>query len=57
MDRGYGFLTASVIDPFGNILGIMTNPYYLEILLKRQEPGSKTQASRKQHHKKEKINE
>jgi len=29
----YGsFVTASVIDPFGNILGIMTNPHYLEIL-------------------------
>lgn len=34
-DRGNGFLTASVIDPFGNILGIMTNPHYLEILEKR----------------------
>lgn len=27
-----GFVTASVVDPFGNILGIMTNPHYLEIL-------------------------
>jgi predicted enzyme related to lactoylglutathione lyase len=27
-----GFVTASVIDPFGNILGIMTNPHYLAIL-------------------------
>ncbi|MBF6627163.1 MAG: VOC family protein [Proteiniphilum sp.] len=26
------FVTASVIDPFGNILGIMTNEHYLEIL-------------------------
>jgi hypothetical protein len=27
IDRGgMGFVTASVIDPFGNILGIMTNP-------------------------------
>ncbi|WP_028295728.1 VOC family protein [Olivibacter sitiensis] len=26
------FVTASVIDPFGNILGIMTNVHYLEIL-------------------------
>jgi predicted enzyme related to lactoylglutathione lyase len=25
------FVTASVIDPFGNILGIMTNKHYLEI--------------------------
>lgn len=31
-DRGDGFITASVIDPFGNILGIMYNPHYLEIL-------------------------
>lgn len=27
-----GFITASVIDPFGNILGIMYNPHYVEIL-------------------------
>lgn len=27
-----GFVTASVKDPFGNILGIMYNPHYLEIL-------------------------
>jgi predicted enzyme related to lactoylglutathione lyase len=26
------FVTASVIDPFGNVLGIMYNPHYLEIL-------------------------
>jgi predicted enzyme related to lactoylglutathione lyase len=25
-----GFITASVIDPFGNILGIMYNPHYVE---------------------------
>jgi predicted enzyme related to lactoylglutathione lyase len=30
--RGEGFITASVVDPFGNILGIMYNPHYLEIL-------------------------
>ena len=30
--RESGFITASVIDPFGNILGIMFNPHYLEIL-------------------------
>lgn len=30
--RGAGFITASVVDPFGNILGIMYNPHYLEIL-------------------------
>ena len=27
-----GFITASVVDPFGNILGIMYNPHYLEML-------------------------
>ncbi len=35
INRGNGFVTASVLDPFGNILGIMTNPHYLEILEKR----------------------
>ncbi|TCK27497.1 VOC family protein [Pseudonocardia endophytica] len=29
--RGDGsFVTASVVDPFGNVLGIMTNPHWLE---------------------------
>ena len=27
-----GFVTASVVDPFGNILGLMYKPHYLEIL-------------------------
>jgi uncharacterized glyoxalase superfamily protein PhnB len=31
-DRGHSFITASVVDPFGNILGIMYNPHYLEVL-------------------------
>jgi predicted enzyme related to lactoylglutathione lyase len=31
-ERGPGFVTASVIDPFGNILGIMYNRHYLEVL-------------------------
>ena|SRR5690349_19411879 len=31
-DRGHGFITASVVDPFGNILGIMQNPHYLQVL-------------------------
>lgn len=26
--RGEGFATASVVDPFGNVLGVMTNPHY-----------------------------
>lgn len=30
--RGPGFITASVVDPFGNILGLMYNQHYLEIL-------------------------
>ena len=29
--RESGFVTASVVDPFGNILGIMYNPHYLEM--------------------------
>ena len=32
LDRGKGYITASVVDPFGNILGIMYNPHYLEVL-------------------------
>ncbi len=31
-DRTDGFVTAAVTDPFGNILGIMYNPHYLEVL-------------------------
>jgi predicted enzyme related to lactoylglutathione lyase len=27
-DRGHGFVTATVVDPFGNILGVMYNPHY-----------------------------
>jgi predicted enzyme related to lactoylglutathione lyase len=30
--READFITASVVDPFGNILGLMYNPHYLEIL-------------------------
>ncbi|GLZ28576.1 glyoxalase [Lentzea sp. NBRC 105346] len=30
--RGDGFVPASVIDPFGNILGIMYNQHYLDVL-------------------------
>lgn len=32
IERGPGFVPASVIDPFGNILGVMYNKHYLEIL-------------------------
>jgi predicted enzyme related to lactoylglutathione lyase len=31
-ERGSGFVTAAVVDPFGNVLGIMCNPHYLEVL-------------------------
>lgn len=30
--RGDGFVTAWVVDPFGNVIGIMTNPHYEEVL-------------------------
>jgi predicted enzyme related to lactoylglutathione lyase len=30
--RGSDFVTASVVDPFGNVLGVMHNPHYLEQL-------------------------
>jgi predicted enzyme related to lactoylglutathione lyase len=36
-DRGHGFVTASVLDPFGNILGVMYNPHYLDILAARNK--------------------
>jgi predicted enzyme related to lactoylglutathione lyase len=32
VEREAGFKTASVIDPFGNVLGLMYNPHYLEVL-------------------------
>lgn len=30
--RGEGFVTAAVVDPFGNILGLMYNAHYLAVL-------------------------
>ncbi|WP_163543916.1 VOC family protein [Occultella kanbiaonis] len=33
--RGDGFVTASVVDPFGNILGLMFNQHYLDVLAQR----------------------
>lgn len=30
--RGEGFVTASVVDPFGNVLGIMRNAHYLAMV-------------------------
>lgn len=32
IERGPGFVTAAVVDPFGNVLGIMYNQHYLDIL-------------------------
>jgi predicted enzyme related to lactoylglutathione lyase len=40
-DRGGGFVTASVVDPFGNILGIMHNPHYLDILAAASSGGGR----------------
>lgn len=34
-DRGAGFVTATVVDPFGNLLGVMYNPHYVEILARK----------------------
>jgi len=31
-EHGPGFVTASVLDPFGNVLGVMYNQHYLEML-------------------------
>ncbi|MFG1997620.1 VOC family protein [Spirillospora sp. NPDC048911] len=31
-EHGPGFITASVIDPFGNVLGVMYNQHYLDTL-------------------------
>ncbi|MFJ9801485.1 VOC family protein [Streptomyces wuyuanensis] len=31
-EHGEGFVTASVVDPFGNVLGIMYNRHYLDVL-------------------------
>jgi predicted enzyme related to lactoylglutathione lyase len=36
-EQGPGFVTASVVDPFGNVLGIMFNRHYLDILGDRRE--------------------
>ncbi len=32
IERGPGFVTASVIDPFGNLLGVMFNQHYVDVL-------------------------
>ncbi|MCK9795906.1 VOC family protein [Isoptericola sp. 4D.3] len=32
IERGPGFVTAAVVDPFGNVLGVMENSHYREVL-------------------------
>ena len=32
VERGPGFVTAAVADPFGNVLGVMINQHYLDVL-------------------------
>jgi len=34
-EQGPGFVTASVVDPFGNVLGVMFNEHYLAVLAER----------------------
>ena len=36
--RGGGFITASVVDPFGNVLGIIYSPHYVEVLAAAHKP-------------------
>ena len=31
VERGPGFVTASVVDPFGNLLGVMYNSHYVQV--------------------------
>ncbi len=35
VERGPGFVTASVIDPFGNLLGVMYNQHYVDVRASR----------------------
>ena len=35
IERGPGYVTAAVVDPFGNLLGIMVNQHYLDVLAAR----------------------
>ena len=35
VERGPGFVTASVVDPFGNVLGVMFNQHYRDVLASR----------------------
>jgi predicted enzyme related to lactoylglutathione lyase len=37
IERGPGFVTAQVVDPFGNLLGVMYNQHYLDVLASRPQ--------------------
>jgi len=37
---GGGFIGAAVVDPFGNVLGLMQNPHYLEVLSSSRAPAA-----------------
>ena len=43
-ERGAGFTTAAVVDPFGNVLGVMTNPHYLQVLADATPDGAAARA-------------
>ena len=43
-ERGGGFVTASVVDPFGNVLGVMYNPQYVEVLGSRAHDATRPAA-------------
>ncbi|WP_221583577.1 VOC family protein [Microbacterium sp. G2-8] len=34
-EQGPGFVTASVVDPFGNVLGVMFNQHYLDVVAEK----------------------
>src|SRR5262245_59818770 len=40
----FGFVTASVVDPFGNVLGIMNNPHYVELHSSHEQSQSRYDA-------------
>jgi len=35
VERGPGFVTASVVDPFGNILSVMYNQHFVDMVSQR----------------------
>lgn len=40
VERTQGFAHASVLDPFGNVLGLMFNPHYRDIVAARDDHSS-----------------